>query len=40
MSSQKKTILELFEENEVDISRLYRIYSQKIKGHKRFWEEL
>lgn len=40
MSNQKKTILELFEENEVDISRLYRIYSQKIKGHKRFWEEL
>lgn len=40
MKKQEKTILKLFEENELDISRLYRLYSQKIQGHKRFWENL
>ncbi|MFZ2193101.1 MAG: hypothetical protein WAV31_02555 [Candidatus Moraniibacteriota bacterium] len=40
MEQNKKTILKIFEENEKDISRLYRIYSQKIQGHKKFWEEL
>ncbi|MFA6160175.1 MAG: hypothetical protein WC678_03760 [Parcubacteria group bacterium] len=40
MEQNKKTILKIFEENEKDISRLYRIYSQKIQGHKKFWEGL
>lgn len=40
MNFQSGTVLGLFEENELNISRLYRIYSQKIAGHKKFWEQL
>lgn len=37
---KKPTILDLFEKNELNISRLYRLYSQKIVGKKKFWEQL
>lgn len=40
MNFKSDTILGLFEENELNISRLYRIYSQNIPGHKKFWEQL
>ena len=35
-----KTIIELFEENELDISRLYAIYAQKFPKHTDFWARL
>jgi len=37
---KNKKILDLFEQNELDVSRLYRLYSQKIRGKKKFWEQL
>ena len=37
---QKLTILDLFEQNELNISRLYRLYSQKISTKQAFWEQL
>lgn len=32
-----RTILDLFEENELNVGILYKLYSQKIAGHKDFW---
>lgn len=35
-----KPLICLFEENELNISTLYSIYSQKISDKKEFWEKL
>lgn len=40
MAKDKKSIISLFEENEMRVSRLYSLYSQKIPGHKRFWKKI
>jgi len=37
---QRPTILDLFEQNELNISRLYRLYSQKLVDNRDFWEQL
>ena len=36
----QKSIIELFQENELRVSELYKIYSQKIPDHKNFWKKL
>jgi len=36
----EKSLVELFEANELRVSELYRIYAQKLPTHKDFWEEL
>ncbi|OGI29439.1 MAG: hypothetical protein A2288_01605 [Candidatus Moranbacteria bacterium RIFOXYA12_FULL_44_15] len=40
MSETKKSILDLFAENELKISQLYAIYSDKFTDYKDFWENL
>ena len=40
MNFQSDLILDLFELNELKISKLYRIYSQKLPERKVFWEQL
>jgi len=40
MNFESGSILRLFEENELNISRLYRIYSEKIPQGKAFWIKL
>jgi rubrerythrin len=40
MKKRQKNIIDLFEENELNVGMLYKLYSQKIPGHKRFWFEL
>ena len=37
---KKQSIIDLFENNELKISILYRVYSQKIPAHKNFWEKI
>ena len=37
---QRPTILDLFEQNELNISRLYRLYSQRLGEKKDFWEQI
>jgi hypothetical protein len=37
MNTQTDSILSLFEQNELNISRLYRLYSQKIPKQQAFW---
>ncbi|MBP9728185.1 MAG: hypothetical protein KBD27_02280 [Candidatus Moranbacteria bacterium] len=36
----QKTIIDLFEENELEISELYRLYAQNFSKHKAFWTRL
>lgn len=38
--ANQKSIIDLFEDNELKVSILYKLYSQKIPGHKKFWESL
>jgi rubrerythrin len=38
--SDKKSLLDLFEENELNVSRLYQIYAEKFSEHARFWQIL
>lgn len=40
MENSPKSITSLFEENEMRVSRLYSLYSQKIPSKKDFWERL
>ncbi len=40
MNLQSKSILETFEQNELNISELYKIYSEKIPKKKSFWEKI
>lgn len=40
MAEPKKSIIKLFEENELNISLLYGLYSQNIPGHAAFWEKI
>jgi len=40
MIDQKKSIIKLFEENELSISLLYDLYSKNIPAHKAFWEKI
>mgnify|MGYP001267523561 CR=1 FL=1 len=40
MEGKQKTILNLFEENELNVGILYKLYSQKITRHKFFWLKL
>jgi hypothetical protein len=37
---QRPAILDLFEQNELNISRLYRLYSQKLIDKRAFWEQI
>lgn len=37
---ETKKFLSLFFKNEEKVSRLYKIYSRKIAGQKKFWKEL
>jgi hypothetical protein len=36
----QKNILNLFEENELNISRLYKLYAKSNPKHKNFWQKL
>lgn len=36
----QKTIIDLFEENEREISKLYMIYSKNFRQHEAFWTKL
>lgn len=36
----RKNILDLIEENEMNVSRLYALYAGKIPGHRVFWLDL
>ncbi len=38
--SNDKSLIDLFEENELNVSRLYRIYSVKFPDHGQFWQRL
>lgn len=40
MPSNQKSIVKLFEENELNISLLYNLYSQNIPGHESFWKKI
>lgn len=40
MPNSKKSIVDIFQNNELKISVLYKIYSQKIIKHKSFWSKL
>ena len=40
MTLEEKSIIKLFENNELDISRLYALYSKNIPGHADFWRQL
>lgn len=40
MNFQSRSILEIFEKNELNISELYKIYSEKIPEKKDFWEKI
>lgn len=40
MNLESKSILDAFEENELNISRLYEIYSKKIPRKQAFWEKI
>ena len=40
MAIEKKTIIDLFEENELNVGILYKVYSQKIPKHDEFWLKL
>jgi hypothetical protein len=37
---EKDKILDLFEQNELNVSRLYKIYSKIDKKYQKFWEKL
>jgi hypothetical protein len=37
MEQQQKTIITLFEENELNIGKLYKLYSQKFPDRQAFW---
>jgi protein-arginine kinase activator protein McsA len=39
-SKKRKSLLELFEENELQVGRLYELYSQKFPEHESFWHDL
>lgn len=36
----ERSIIDLFEDNELKISILYKLYSQKIPDHKIFWKKI
>ncbi|MDR3558778.1 MAG: hypothetical protein P4L62_04900 [Candidatus Pacebacteria bacterium] len=38
--SDQKSIITLFEENELKISQLYDMYAQALPDHKDFWEKI
>lgn len=38
--SDNKSIIQLFQENELRISELYALYSQIISGYKIFWKKI
>ena len=38
--NNEKSIVELFEENELKISQLYALYSDKFPDQKEFWENI
>lgn len=40
MDNKNKPVIELLEENELKVSQLYRLYSQKIPACKIFWNKL
>lgn len=40
MNFKSGSILDLFAQNELNVSRLYRLYSQKIPTQQVFWEKL
>ncbi len=40
MNFESKSILDAFEQNELNISELYKIYSEKIPEKKTFWEKI
>lgn len=40
MNFKSGSILDLFAQNELNVSRLYRLYSQKIPKQQVFWEKL
>jgi rubrerythrin len=37
---KERSLIDLFEDNELRISILYKIYSQKIPDHKNFWKKI
>lgn len=37
---KERSLIDLFEDNELKISILYKLYSQKIPGHKKFWQKI
>lgn len=40
MAKNNDSIIDIFQNNELKISVLYRIYSRKLRSHKGFWEKL
>lgn len=40
MNLESKSILDAFEQNELNISRLYEIYSEKIPRKQAFWKKI
>jgi|WetSurMetagenome_2_1015567.scaffolds.fasta_scaffold430143_2 hypothetical protein len=36
----KRSLVDIFEDNELKISILYKLYSQNIPGHKKFWKNI
>lgn len=40
MSESSKSIIQLFEENELNISLLYTLYSKNLPAHAEFWHQL
>ncbi len=40
MASERKSIVKLFEENELNISLLYSLYAKNIPGHLAFWTKI
>jgi rubrerythrin len=37
---KERSLIDLFEDNELKVSILYKIYSQKIPAHKKFWKKI
>ena len=37
---EKRSLIDLFEDNELKVSILYNLYAQKIPAHKEFWKKI
>jgi uncharacterized protein YbcV (DUF1398 family) len=40
MSKLIKSIIQIFKENELKVSKLYNLYAQKLTDHKDFWKKI